>query len=135
MPDDRAPITCHHCEWTGIFFDLSLEAFQDLAQYSCPECDTHLVLVSYAARPQSRDEDHAPRRITAEPSARGTVRMTNVEGGANMTPEEIEIYGGRSALDRGGQPGADPSDRHDAARLAVALGRKRPHAASRRTAR
>ena len=88
MPDDRAPITCHHCEWTGIFFDLSLEAFQDLAQYSCPECDTHLVLVSYAPRPRSRDEDSAPRRITAEPSARGTVRMTNVEGGADMTPEE-----------------------------------------------
>ena len=59
MPDDRAPITCHHCEWTGIFSDLSLEAFQDLAQYSCPECDTHLVLVSDAPRPQSGAEDHA----------------------------------------------------------------------------
>ena len=88
MPDDRAPITCHHCEWTGIFFDLSLEAFQDLAQYSCPECDTHLVLVSYAPRPQSGAEDRATRRITAEPNARGTVRMTRMKGGADMTPEE-----------------------------------------------
>ncbi len=89
MPDDRAPITCHHCGWTGIFFDLSLEAFQDLAQYSCPECDTHLVLVSYAPRPRSGAEDRAQRRITSDPNARGTVRMTRMQGGPDATPEEI----------------------------------------------
>ena len=88
MPEDRAPIPCHHCGWNGVFFDLSLEAFPDLAQYSCPECDTHLVLVSYAPRPRSGAEDRSPRRITADPNARGTVRMTRMQGGADATPEE-----------------------------------------------
>lgn len=89
MPDDGAPITCHHCGWAGIFSDLSLEAFQDRAHYSCPDCETHLVLVSHAAAGRgSGTGDAAPKRITGGPNARGTVRMTRVEGGADMTPDE-----------------------------------------------
>ncbi len=42
---------------------------------------------------ENEDEDTAPprqRRITSKPGARGTVRMTRMQGGPDVTPEEKE---------------------------------------------
>jgi len=37
--------TCR-CSWSGVLGDMSHEYFHELVEYSCPECDAHLVLRS-----------------------------------------------------------------------------------------
>jgi hypothetical protein len=58
---------------------------------------------------ENEDEDTAPpRRITSEPGARGTVRMTRMQGGADVTPEEKRRQAKEIARRLAGH--ADPSD-------------------------
>lgn len=45
--DWRARTYTCECGWSGPQADLDIEPFDELAQYSCPKCDRHLVLVSY----------------------------------------------------------------------------------------
>ncbi len=40
------PYTCE-CGWSGPSKELDTEFFDELAQYSCPKCDRHLVVVGY----------------------------------------------------------------------------------------
>ena len=35
------------CGWSGTADAMAMEPFAELAEYSCPKCDVHLILVSY----------------------------------------------------------------------------------------
>lgn len=46
--DWRSPVqACPGCGWSGIAAEMSMELYEELADYSCPDCDRMLLVVGH----------------------------------------------------------------------------------------
>jgi predicted RNA-binding Zn-ribbon protein involved in translation (DUF1610 family) len=50
----EAPFTCRNCGWTGPSSEMANEPFRDLMDFSCPRCDTMLLIVNWPTLEDTR---------------------------------------------------------------------------------
>ncbi len=51
----RAEVFSCRCGWSGRSDAMNIEPFAELAQYACPLCDVHLILLSYPTEDDVRE--------------------------------------------------------------------------------